>query len=104
MIVHGRERIIEFYGEHADSKKPLEAWYQEACDSIWTNPQSIKERYPKASILQRNVVVFDIKGNTYRLVVKIAYNTKIVLIVWVGTHPEYDKFKQRGGIIKCLKL
>ena len=104
MIVHGREIIVEFFKKHADSKGPLKAWLQETCDSIWTSPQNVKERYDKASILQRNVVVFDIKGNTYRLVVKIAYNTRIVLIVWVGTHPEYDKFKQRGGIIKCLKL
>lgn len=91
MRVIARKTLRDFYEQHADSKTPLEAWFHEAEAADWKIPQDIKNRYPSADILPGNRVVFNIKGNTYRLIVKIHYNTGIVFIRFVGTHAEYDK-------------
>ncbi len=91
MRVIARKAIRDFYAQHADSKVPLEAWFHETSAASWQGPQDIKRRYPSADILPGNRVVFNIKGNTYRLIVKIHYNTGIVFIRFVGTHAEYDK-------------
>ena len=83
--------LRKFWKDHADAEQPLKSWYQEATDTRWNEPNDIKLRYPSADILPDNRVVFNIKGNTYRLIVKIHYNTGIVFIRFVGTHAEYDK-------------
>ena len=69
----------------------------EVAGANWTGPQEIKDRYPSASILADNRVIFNIKGNSYRLLLKVRYQNGIVLIEWIGTHAEYDKqdFKVR---------
>ena len=91
MRVIARKTIRDFYEQHADSRTALEAWFHEAKAADWKEPQDIKRRYPAADILPGNRVVFDIKGNNYRLIVKIHYNTGIVFVRFVGTHAEYDK-------------
>jgi mRNA interferase HigB len=91
MRVIARKTLRDFYEQHAASKTPLEAWFHEAVAADWQGPKEIKNRYPSADILPGNRVVFNIKGNTYRLIVKIHYNTGIVFIRFVGTHAEYDK-------------
>ena len=91
MRVIARRTLRDFYQDHADSKSSLEAWFHEAVDAKWTSPQDIKARYPSTDILPGNRVVFNIKGNTYRLIVKIHYNTSVVFIRFVGTHAQYDK-------------
>jgi len=83
--------LREFWESHADAEQPLKAWYKEATDTRWKEPNEIKQRYPSADVLPGNRIVFNIKGNTYRLIVKIHYNTGIVFIRFVGTHAEYDK-------------
>jgi mRNA interferase HigB len=83
--------LREFWERHADAEQPLKSWYKEAADTRWNEPNDIKRRYPSADILPENRVVFNIKGNTYRLIVKIHYNTGIVFIRFVGTHAEYDR-------------
>jgi mRNA interferase HigB len=91
MRVIARKTLRDFYEQHADSRTALEAWFQEALAARWQGPQEIKTRYPSADILPGNRVIFNIKGNRYRLIVKIHYNTGIVFIRFVGTHAEYDK-------------
>jgi mRNA interferase HigB len=66
--------LREFWNAHADAEQPLKAWYKEATESVWKEPNDIKIRYPSADVLPGNRVVFNIKGNTYRLIVKIHYN------------------------------
>lgn len=83
--------LREFWENHADAEQPLKSWYKETTDTRWNTPDDVKRRYPSADILPGNRVVFNIKGNTYRLIVKIHYNTGIVFIRFVGTHAEYDK-------------
>jgi len=76
---------------HADSEQQLKAWYKEAENSSWKSPNEIKKNYPSASILQGNRVVFNIKGNNYRLIIRINYDYQILWIRFIGTHAQYDK-------------
>ncbi|HEY5259261.1 MAG TPA: type II toxin-antitoxin system HigB family toxin [Rhabdochlamydiaceae bacterium] len=91
MRIISRKTLRDFYEKHSDSKASLEAWFHEAVDAEWKSPADIKRRYPSVDVLPGNRVVFNIKGNCYRLIVKIHYNTAIVFIRHVGTHADYDK-------------
>ena len=91
MRVFARKTLREFWTNHSDSEDALKAWFSEAENSQWEAPFDIKKKYPRASILPDNRVVFNIKGNNYRLVVKINYDYGQVFIRFVGTHAEYDK-------------
>ena len=79
-----------FWERHPDSEQPLKAWYEEATSATWTQPTDIKALYRSASVLKNRRVVFNIKGNDYRLIVAIAYKLQIVYVKFVGTHKEYD--------------
>ena len=77
-------------GDHADAEQPLKAWLDEAKAAHWRLPSDIKARYAKVSILKSRRVVFNIKGNDYRLVVAVAYQFSAIYIKFVGTHKQYD--------------
>lgn len=79
-----------FWKRHPDAEQPLRAWFEEATNASWSQPSDIKERYRSVSILKSRRVVFNIKGNDYRLVVAIAYKLQVVYVKFVGTHKEYD--------------
>jgi len=83
--------LRNFWEIHPDSEQQLMAWYQETSKARWTTPNEIKKEYPIASIITGNRVVFNIKGNHYRLIVKISYDYEMVWIRFIGTHAEYDK-------------
>lgn len=91
MRIIARRTLREFYAQHADAQPALESWFHEVAAAKWVAPQDIKKRFPSADVLPGNRVVFNIKGNTYRLIVNIHYNTGIIFIRFVGTHAEYDK-------------
>ena len=91
MNVISRRSIDQFYRKHADAKGSLLSWYHEVTHASWRGPADIKLRYPSSSFISNNMVIFNIKGNRYRLVVQVAYNTNIVMIRWIGTQAEYDK-------------
>ncbi len=69
----------------------LEAWNEEVLRASWKTSADIKRQYSTASILNSERVVFNIKGNDYRLVTAIDYQRQIVFIKWIGTHKQYDK-------------
>lgn len=73
-----------------DSAQLLRAWIDEAQKANWSSPADIKDQYRSASILKGSRVVFNIKGNDYRLVAAIAYPQKLIFIKFIGTHREYD--------------
>lgn len=77
--------------EHKDAQGPLKAWLAEARSAQLSSPQDVKNRYASASIIANNRVVFNIKGNDYRLIVAIAYQMQYVYVKFIGTHAEYDK-------------
>jgi mRNA interferase HigB len=91
MRVIARKTLKDFWQSHADAEQPLKAWFAEASAANWKSFQDIKKSYRSADVLPCNRVVFDIKGNRYRLVVKIHYNTSLVFIRFVGTHADYDR-------------
>lgn len=90
MRVIAKRTLRAFWESHRDAEEPLLAWYREVEQEDWDTPVKVKEKYGNASIVGDNRVVFNIKGNNYRLVVKINYPYRVVYIRFVGTHTEYD--------------
>ena len=80
-----------FWTKHSDAQTPLIAWYALASRSQWRSPSDIKEAYRNASFTANNRVVFNIKGNDYRLVVLVRYDKGLLFVKFVGTHAQYDK-------------
>ncbi len=83
--------LRDFWNEYPDSEQHLKAWIDEVSKVSWKTPAEIKEQYRSASILKSRRVVFNIKGNNYRLIVSVAYEWGRVFIKFIGTHKEYDK-------------
>jgi len=79
-----------FWKRYPGAEQPLKAWFEEATSATWTQPADIKAQYRSASVLKNRRVVFDIKGNEYRLIVAVAYKLQVVYVKFVGTHKEYD--------------
>lgn len=90
MHVISRRALTDFAASHPDAAEPLHAWYYEANAASWGSSAQLKTRYPSASIISAERVVFNIGGNKYRLVVRINYGSGTVFIRFVGTHKEYD--------------
>ena len=83
--------LRDFWARHPDAEQPLKAWYDEAKHAVWRTPQDIRQRYASASFVGHNRVVFNIKGNDYRLIVAVAYRFQAIYIKFIGTHTEYDR-------------
>jgi len=86
-----KKTLREFWNKHPDCEEQLKSWYQETENSEWLSPNDIKKDYPSASILGDNRIVFNIKGNHYRIIIKINYDYQMIWIRFVGTHSEYDR-------------
>ena len=91
MRIAGRDKLDEFAGAHADARSWIENWIADTETAQWLTPQSIKDSYSSASFLADRVVIFNVKGNHYRLEVQVAYNAGLVVVRWTGTHAEYTK-------------
>lgn len=90
MLVISKKRLREFWGKHADSKGALETWHAVAKAARWQKLVDVQQTYASAEAVNQ-FTVFNIKGNTYRLIVKIEYKLQIIYIHRVLTHAEYDK-------------
>ena len=91
MRVIAKKILRDFWTKHPDCEQQLKSWYIEAEDALWKNMNQIKKDYPSASILAGNRVVFNIKGNNYRLIIRINFYYQMVWIRFIGTHAQYDK-------------
>ena len=97
MFLHLTMRIIakgtlrNFWLLNPPSEFPLLDWYNTVKQCKWITPNDVKQTYGNASIVANDRVVFNIKGNDYRLVTEIDYEYQLVFIIWVGTHRNYDK-------------
>ena len=91
MRIIAREKLQEFSKRHADARGPLLAWFREVEKEEWDSPSQVRDRYPRASIVGKDRVVFRIKGNDYRVVVRVNYPYRTVVIRFIGTHAEYDR-------------
>jgi len=83
--------LREFWQKHSDCEQQLKSWFKEVSIADWKNSNEIKTEYPSAGILNDQRMVFNIKGNHYRLVVKVNYDYQMIWIRFIGTHAEYDK-------------
>jgi mRNA interferase HigB len=91
MRIIARKTLNDFWeAGHADAEQPLKAWFSEVSRAEWTTMADIKARYPQASVIDAERVVFNIGGNKYRLVVKVWFPGRAVWIKFVGTHRDYD--------------
>jgi mRNA interferase HigB len=91
MRILGRDKLADFVAAHADARPWIESWVAEVERTQWKTPQDVKNMYASASFLAGNVVIFNVKGNRYRMETLIAYNTATIIVRWIGTHAEYDK-------------
>ena len=91
MRVISKKTLREFWIKHNNCEESLKSWHKEVEKATWKSPQDIKKDYPSACFLQDNRVVFNIKGNNYRLVVKVNYDFALIWIRFIGTHAQYDR-------------
>ncbi len=95
MRIIAKKILRDFWEIHPDIEQQLKAWYQETSKAKWITPNEIKKEYPSASFLADNRVVFNIKGNNYRLIVKITYEYQMIWVRFIGTHAEYAKINAK---------
>lgn len=91
MRIIAKRVLKEFWEKHADCEQQLKSWYRETEKSKWSNINELKKDYPSASILSDNRIVYNIKGNKYRLIVKFNFEFQLCWIRFIGTHAAYDK-------------
>ena len=98
MRIVKEKTLVDFYkkSKYKSAESSLKAWIYEVRYSDWENSNELKQKYRNASVLSSKRVVFNIKGNEYRLIVDIEYKIKIVFIVWFGLHKEYDKIDAKN--------
>jgi mRNA interferase HigB len=89
--VISKKILRDFWEKHNDCEHQLKSWYREAQKGAWQNSNELKLDYPSASILKNNRICFNIKGNDYRLIVRINFDFQMIWIRFIGTHSEYDK-------------
>lgn len=89
MRIIAKRTLREFWEKYVDAETPLKVWYKNIKESEWKNSNELKKQFKNASIVGNDRVVFNIKGNTYRLVVAIDYEKQIVWIKFIGYHKDY---------------
>ena len=95
MRIIARRTLREFWERHSEAEQSLLDWHDMVAVQDWQNPNEIKHLYGSASIIDSNRVVFNIKGNDYRLITHIDYTFGFVFVLWIGSHSEYDKIDAR---------
>ncbi|MBE7440882.1 MAG: type II toxin-antitoxin system HigB family toxin [Flavobacteriales bacterium] len=89
--IFSKSTLREYWVKHPDTEQYLKTWYDTVMSSVWKTPNDVKKTYANASILKDSRIVFNIKGNDYRLIVKFNFDKQWAFIKFIGTHVEYDK-------------
>ncbi len=89
--IFSKSTLKEYWLKNPDSEQYLKTWFDTAMNANWKTPNEVKQTYANASILKESRIVFNIKGNTYRLVAKFNFEKQWIFIRFIGTHNEYDK-------------
>ena len=89
--IFAKSTLRDFWFAHPDSEQYLKTWFDTTMNSNWKTPNDVKQTYASASILKDSRIVFNIKGNSFRLVTKFNFEKQWVFIRFIGTHSEYDK-------------
>ena len=98
MRVISKKTLVVFYQNHKDAETALEEWYQKAVDADWENFAQVRQTFNSADYIGNNRVVFNIKGNQYRLVTLVLFKIKMIYIRFIGTHKEYERIKDIENI------
>ncbi len=97
MEIIGKKALDVLTRKHADSRNAVSAWVAEVEHVGWRSTADIKARYPHASFLPNNNVVFNIRGNNYRIIVVVVYVSGQVIVKFAGTHDEYERYLRKGN-------
>lgn len=89
--IFAKSTLREFWEKYPDSEQYLKTWYDTAMSSNWKSPLDVKQTYANASVLKESRIVFNIRGNSYRLVAKFNFEKQWIFIRFIGSHNEYDK-------------
>ena len=89
--IFAKSTLREYWERHPDSEQYLKTWYDTAMNTEWKSPNEVKQTYGNASILKDSRIVFNIKGNSYRLVAKFNFEKQWIFIRFIGAHEEYDR-------------
>ncbi len=89
--IFAKRTLREFWNKYPESEQYLKTWYDTAMSCDWRTPSDVKRSYANASILKSGRIVFNIKGNSFRLVTKFNFEKQWIFIRFIGTHSEYDK-------------
>lgn len=98
MRIIAKKTLVAFYREHHDAEVALKEWYAKTEDADWNSFAQVKQTFNSADSVGNNRVVFNIKGNRYRLVTLVLFHIKMVYIRFIGTHKEYDEIKDIKNI------
>jgi mRNA interferase HigB len=96
MEIIGKKALDLLARKHADARNAVSAWVAEVETATWKNTADIKIRYPHASFLANNNVVFNIRGNNYRIIVVVVYFCGQVIVKFAGTQDKYERFFKKG--------
>lgn len=91
MRIIAKRTLKEFWDSNHDAENSLLEWHDIVLNLNWRTPNDVKATFGNASIIDKNRVVFNIKGNDYRLITYIDYTFGIVFILWIGNHDAYDR-------------
>jgi len=89
--IFAKSTLKNYWEKHPDSEQYLKTWYDTAMNTEWRTPSDVKQTFANASILKNSRIVFNIKGNSYRLVSKFNFEKQWIFIRFIGTHAEYNK-------------
>lgn len=92
MILVGKSLLTEFGRTHASARDAIAAWALEVEGASWRSIVEVKARFPSVSLIGKDRLVFNVKGNHFRLDVQINYSAQVVLVRRIGTHAEYDSW------------
>ena len=96
MRIIAKSTLKKYWENNPQAESSLLEWLDIASECDWEIPNEVKSTFGNASLLGNNRVIFNIKGNDYRLITKIDYKNKIIFTVWIGTHSEYDKIQAKN--------
>ncbi len=95
MRIIAKRTLKEFWVKHKDSEQALLSWYKVSKNAKWQNFKDVKQQFGTCKIIGQDRIIFKIKGNNYRLIVKVTFTNQIIWIRFIGTHDEYDKINAK---------
>lgn len=95
MRIIAKSTLRDYWIENKDAEQSLLSWYKVASKAKWSNFNQVKQQFGTCKVLGNDRIIFKIKGNKYRLVVKISFENQLIWIRFIGTHSEYDSINAK---------